>query len=77
MHGVKVIELAKVVTARFNLHIVFTGVKPGSKSKSALRGHLRKIDKIAYSIVLGVMSLSGSVKSREFDPYLVWLGLNS
>ena len=72
MLGVRVIEFAKVVVARLNLRIVFTGVRPGSKSKSALRCCLRKIDKIAYSILLGVISLSVNLKSRDFDQYLVW-----
>ena len=42
-----------------------------------LRGCLKKIDKIAYSIVLGVVSLYGSGKSGDFERNLVWLGLNS
>ena len=42
-----------------------------------LRSYLKKIDKIAYSIVLDVISRYGSVKSRDFEQYLVWLGLNS
>ena len=42
-----------------------------------LRGCLKKIDKIAYSIVLGVVSLYGSGKSGNFERNLVWLGLNS
>ena len=46
-------------------------------SEIALRGCLKKIDKIAYFIVFGVISLSGSVKSRDFEQSLVWLGLNS
>ena len=33
------------------------------------------IDKIAYSIVTGVISLYGSVKSRDFEQYFVWLGI--
>ena len=36
----------------------------------------KKIDKIAYSIVLGVIFLYGSVKSRDFEQFLVCLGLN-
>ena len=42
-----------------------------------LRGCLKKIDKISYSVVTGVISLSGSVKSCDFEQYLVSLGLNS
>ena len=40
-------------------------------------GCLKKIEKIAYSIVLGVISLSRNIESRDFEQYLVWLGLNS
>ena len=42
-----------------------------------VRGCLKKIDKISYSVVTGVISLSGSVKSCDFEQYLVSLGLNS
>ena len=41
-----------------------------------LRGCLKKIDKIAFSIVLGVVYLSASGKSGNFEQNLVWLGLN-
>ena len=43
----------------------------------SLRGCLKKIDKIAFSIVLGVVSLSVIGKSGNFEQNLVWLGLNS
>ena len=36
-----------------------------------LRGCLKKIDKIAFSIVLGVVSLSVSGKSDNFEQNLV------
>ena len=42
-----------------------------------LRGCLKKIDKIAFSMVFGVVSLSGSGKSGDFEQKLVWLNLNS
>ena len=41
------------------------------------RGCLKKIDKTALSIVLGVVSLSASEKSGDLEQNLVWLGLNS
>ena len=42
-----------------------------------LRGCLKKIDKIAYINVLGVFSLFGSLKSRDFEQNLVWFVLIS
>ena len=42
-----------------------------------LGGCLKKIDKTALSIVLGVVSLSGNGKSGDLEQNLVWLGLNS
>ena len=42
-----------------------------------LRGYLKKIEKIAFFIVLGVVSLSGSGKSGNLEQNLVWLCLNS
>ena len=42
-----------------------------------IRGCLKKIDKIANSFVLGISLISGSVESRDFEQYLLWLGLNS
>ena len=44
---------------------------------SSLRGRLKKIDKIAFSLVLGVISLTGRGKSGDFEQNLLWLGLNS
>ena len=38
---------------------------------------MHKIEKSAYSIVLDVISFSASVKSRDCEQNLVWLGLNS
>ena len=40
-------------------------------------GCLKKIDNVAYSTVLVIISLYGSPKSRDFEQYLEWLGLNS
>ena len=45
--------------------------------ENGLRGCLKKIDKIAFSLVLGVVSRSGSRKSGDLEHNLVWLGLNS
>ena len=45
--------------------------------KDRLRGCLKKIDKIANFFVLYVISLSVTVKSRDFERYLVWLGPSS
>ena len=42
-----------------------------------LRGCLKKTDKIANFIALWVISFSGTVKSRDFERYIVWLGLYS
>ena len=38
---------------------------------------MKKIDKTAFSTTLGVVSLSRSGKSGDFEQNLVWLGLNS
>ena len=35
------------------------------------------IEKVAYSIVLGVIILYGSLEYSDFEQYFVWLGLNS
>ena len=43
----------------------------------SLRGCLKKIDKIAFSLMLGVVSLFGSGKYGDFEQKLVWLGLKS
>ena len=46
-------------------------ISPSDTDRYGLRRCLKKIDKIAYSFVLGVIYLSESVKSRDFEQYLV------
>ena len=42
-----------------------------------LRGCLKTIEKFAYSLVLSEILLSRSVKIRNFEQYVLWLGQNS